>query len=47
MSHLFFDFPTLENGTKEMVESIKKTYAEMKDKKVSPSVQPGFLRTQL
>lgn len=38
MSHLFYDFPTLENGTKEMVESLKKTYTEMKNKKVSPSV---------
>ena len=38
MSHLFFDFPTLENGTKEMVESIKKTYTEMKDKKESTPV---------
>lgn len=47
MSHFFYDFETLESGTKDMVDSLKRMYEGMSVRKVSPSVEPGFLRSQL
>jgi hypothetical protein len=47
MSHFFYDFETLESGTKDMVDSLKRMYEGMSAKKVSPNVEPGFLRSQL
>lgn len=43
MSHPYYDFTTLEEGSKLMVELLKECYASTEGK-VSPDVQPGFLR---
>lgn len=46
MSNYYYDFSTLEEGSKQMVELIKECYVNTEGK-VSPDVQPGFLRHSL
>lgn len=46
MSHAYYDFSTLEEGSRQMVELIKECYANTEGK-VSPDVEPGFLRKLL
>lgn len=43
MSHTYYDFATLEEGSRQMVELIKECYADT-DKPVHPNPKPGFLR---
>lgn len=48
MSHQFYDFDTLQQGTSKMVETIKELYQDSDPSRlVSPPVTPGFLRNSL
>lgn len=46
MSRFFYDFDTLEKGTKLMVQLLKETTVDT-NKPVMPNVQPGFIRNKL
>jgi hypothetical protein len=38
MSHLFYDFDTLKEGTEHMTDVLKKCYQNMSSRMVSPPV---------
>lgn len=46
MSHEYYDFATLEEGSKLMIQLIKECYSDT-DKPVHPDPKPGFLRHAL
>lgn len=46
MSRFFYDFDTLQKGTKLMVQLLKETTVDH-NKPVMPNVQPGFIRNKL
>jgi hypothetical protein len=48
MSHDFYDFNILEEGSKQMVKLIEELYSDQDPERlVSPQVEPGFLRSKL
>jgi hypothetical protein len=46
MSHFYYDFTTLEEGSKKMVDLFKEYYTRPEGL-VNPNVKPGFLRHEL